>query len=80
MSAESLREFLGWCTVINIGVMLWSVIMIAMLRDRISGLHAKIFGLEKSEVKLAYFQFLANYKIAVIVFCLVPYLALLIMT
>ena len=80
MNTETAREFFGWCTVINIGVMFLSLIKILSLRNWASRVHARMFGLaDEDSVRQAYFQFFANYKIALVVFNFVPYLALTIM-
>ena len=79
MNIDTLREFLGWCTVINVGLMFFSWIMIMLLQGWASKLHAGMFNLDEASVRRAYFQYFANYKIAVIVLNLVPYLALAIM-
>jgi hypothetical protein len=76
---EAIREFLGWCSVINIGLLMFSAIVVVALRGTVSRLHAKMFSLEESDLSRAYFQYLAQYKIAIIVFNIVPYLALWIM-
>ena len=76
---ESMSEFLGWCSVINIGLLTFSAIFMVSLRSPISRIHAKMFNLDESDLSRAYFQYLAQYKIAIIVFNIVPYLALRIM-
>ncbi len=78
-SIESLTEFFGWCSLINIGFLLLTSILILSMRAVVSNIHSKMFGLDPKDVLKAYFQYLANYKIAVIVFNLVPYFALKIM-
>jgi hypothetical protein len=80
MNIETIREFLGWCTVINFGLMTLGLVKVLLIRDWASGVHAKMFGLDEASVRLAYFQFFANYKIAVVVFNLGPYIALRIMS
>ncbi len=78
ISAETLREFLGWCTVIN-GAMLLIVSMFAgPMRGLIQGMHTRMFGLSEEDLSRAYFQYVAQYKIAILVFNLVPYLALVV--
>lgn len=77
MNIELLKEFLGWCIAINFGILILSTISLVFLKEKVAQLHAKTFGISSSEVKNHYFIYLANYKIAVIVFNLVPYLALL---
>ncbi len=79
MSIETIREFLGWCTVINVGLFFVVLVKILLLRDWASRVHAKMFRVDEATMRQAYFQFLVNYKIAVIVFNLVPYIALSIM-
>lgn len=76
---ETIREFLGWCSIINIGLGLFSVIFITSLRGPISRIHSKIFNLDERDLSKAYFQFLGQYKTATIIFNIVPYLALRIM-
>ena len=79
MTIESVREFLGWCTAINLGILAITSIAMLPCRSWIIGLHGKMFGLDETSLNRAYFQYLANFKIAVIVFNLVPYLSLRIM-
>ncbi|MCP3966366.1 MAG: hypothetical protein GY750_09455 [Lentisphaerae bacterium] len=79
MIGEILRTFLGWCLLLNIAILLLTAIIIIPLKHPISRLHAKIFGLEEKVVLRSYFQYMACYKIAIIVLNLVPYITLLIM-
>jgi uncharacterized protein DUF6868 len=77
---ETIREFIGWCTVINIGLMIFSAIIVIAFRGPILRIHAKMFNLDEKYLSRAYFQYLAQYKIAVIVFNIIPYFALKIMS
>ena len=76
---ETITEFLGWCSVINIGSLAFSSFFVVALRGPVARLHAKMLRLDESDLSRAYFQFLAQYKIAIIVFNIVPYVALRIM-
>ena len=76
----TLREFFGWCSVINIGLLILSSILIIVLRRTVSRLHGKMFNLDERFMSQAYFQYLGQYKIAIIVFNVVPYFALKIMS
>jgi uncharacterized protein DUF6868 len=80
MTTETLTEFLGWVSVINIAVLFISGILVIVMRDLISKIHSKIFGLDQKDLGRAYFQYLAQYKIAMIVLSIAPYIALKIMT
>ncbi|MDR4496777.1 MAG: hypothetical protein MRK02_02455 [Candidatus Scalindua sp.] len=78
-SIEKLTTFLGWSTVINFGMLMGVAIFLMIMRGSISKIHAKIYGLSETDLLRDYFQYLAQYKIAIIVFNLVPYIALKIM-
>ena len=76
MTLDQLTAFLGWCTLINIGILAFSAILLMIGKDTFSALHGKMFGLDQKDVKVTYYNYLGTYKIAIIVFNLVPYLAL----
>jgi hypothetical protein len=75
-SLESITTFFGWMIVINFVFLLVSAIVVVAMRGTISSAHGKMFGLESVDLSRAYFQYLAQYKIAIIVFSLTPYVAL----
>ena len=79
ITIEMLTEFLGWCTVINFCVLIFSSIALVMVREPITKVHAKMFGIHESGLSTVYFQYLGNYKIAILVLNLVPYIALKLM-
>lgn len=76
MALDTLTTFLGWTALINIIVLLLSTGMVLAVRERISKIHARLFGLDQADIGRAYFQYLAQYKIAILVFNIAPYLAL----
>ena len=78
-SIETIREFLGWCAVINIGLLLLSTIMLMVMRGWLVMIHAKMTGVSEADLPRLYLEYLGNYKILIIVFNLVPYVALKIM-
>jgi hypothetical protein len=79
-SIDTVREFIGWCTVINIGILLIATIFLVLTRAPILKMHAKLFELSQADLSLSYFQFLGQYKLAIYVLNLAPYIALRIMT
>ena len=76
VSIEFLTQLLAWSALINIGVLLFATVMIVLLRDTVTKIHARMFGLDEKDIAREYFRYLANYKIAILVFSLVPYLAI----
>ncbi len=80
MSIDQLTQFFGWCSAINIGVLIVSSIALVLLMGPVSKIHSRLMGVQESELPPLYFQYLAHYKIAVLVFNLVPYIALKLIT
>ncbi len=76
---ESITRFLGWCSVLNIGLLMLSSLAVMCLREQIATTHMRFFGMVKEDILSGYFQYLAHYKIATIVLSIVPYFALKIM-
>ena len=77
---EAVTAFFGWTTVINFVLLFVSSIMVITIRGTISKIHGRMFGLETADLSRAYFQYIAQYKIAIIVLSLTPYIALRIMS
>ena len=78
-SLDSFTSFFGWCSVVNIGILIFASLAVTLMRDTMLSIHEKMFGLGEADLSRAYFQYLAQYKIAMIVLNLVPYIALKIM-
>jgi hypothetical protein len=80
MDMQSLTTFFGWCAVLNIGLLVFSTLMMALLKDQAVRIHSSLFGLNPDGLPDKYFDWLANYKIATYIFSIVPWLALKIMS
>ncbi len=76
---ETFTTFMAWCTLINIGILMFSVLMLVTFKHSIAKIHGKMFNIEPGDLYPIYFKYLGYFKIAVIVFNLGPYLALRIM-
>jgi len=75
----TLTEFFGWMTAINFTLLLISTAAVLFLGKWITRIHGRLFRVSSSGLRGEYFQYLANFKILVIVFNLVPFLALRLM-
>jgi hypothetical protein len=73
---QTMTAFFGWCAVLNIGLLLFTAIWLIVFRDFTKSIHSAILGVDQDSMDVIYFQFMGNLKIAVIVFNVVPYLAL----
>ena len=79
LTISQLTELLGWAALLNIGYMFIATVGLILMRDTVSSIHGKMFGLDERELRSKYFSFLSNYKIVTSVFVLAPYIALKIM-
>jgi hypothetical protein len=66
-------------TIINIGIFISSALLGIVLRKTVCGMHGKLFGIDEDKVSIVLYGYLGVYRIFVIVFNIVPYLALLIL-
>lgn len=76
---QTVTTFLGWCSIINIGLLSFYTVWLMVFRDFTKKTHSAMLGISQDELDSIYFQYLANYKLAVLIFNIVPYLALEIM-
>ncbi|CAA0124646.1 Uncharacterised protein [BD1-7 clade bacterium] len=80
LTTSALMQFFGWATLINFLILAVATLSIVLMRDTMIEIHSKMFGIEKSQLPAMYFRYLANYKIATVVFCFVPWLSLTIIS
>ena len=78
-SIETITEFFGWCTVINIGIYLLTVASVTLFRNTAMRMNARMFAVSEEDVRHVTFQYIAHYKLAITVLCFVPYIALKVM-
>lgn len=76
VTIESVTAFLGWCTVINSAWILLTTVAMHLGRNWIVSFHARLFSIPESTVSASHFTFLANYKLLILMFNIVPYIAL----
>ena len=76
ITLHELTIFLGWSSLINICILLFSTLMVVVCRDWAVKIHCKMFDLDPATVPKLYFEYLAHYKVLILVFNLGPYIAL----
>lgn len=76
ITVEQLTAFLGWSSLINIGILLISTLFVVWRRDFAIKIHSSMFDLDPQAVPKMYFDYLGRYKLLLLVFNIVPYLAL----
>lgn len=73
---QTLTTFLGWCTVINFVFLIVASLVLIAMPGLVTKVHSSMFGLDENVLRRDYVNYLANYKILIIVLNLVPYAAL----
>jgi hypothetical protein len=79
MELTGLTSFFGWMTAINILVLIIVSLAVLTMRGLMATLHSRMLGVPEADLPALYFQYIANYKVAVFVFNLAPYVALKLM-
>lgn len=76
MNIEKLRHLLLWCTVINYGFVVFWFLLVVFGRRRLYALWGKWFHLSAEQFDRLNFTGMMLYKIGVLLFNLVPLIAL----
>ena len=76
MTLEIIRDVLAWCSVINIILLLIWFIIFALARDWIYKMHSKWYKLSEDAFNTIHYAGIAFFKMLVLVFNIVPYLAI----
>ncbi|MHC4891330.1 MAG: DUF6868 family protein [Planctomycetota bacterium] len=78
MNIESTTTFFMWCTILNVALLLLSSLMCIGAADWAYQIHSKLFSISRETFNVVIYSFIALYKLLVIVFVIIPYIALLI--
>ncbi|HJR89740.1 MAG TPA: hypothetical protein VJ782_06220 [Aeromicrobium sp.] len=78
-SIDTWTRFLGWYTVLNVGMYLITVVMVLTMRDFLVRHSARWFGVTEDVALRTTYQWAGAYKLAIILFGLAPWLALKLM-
>ena len=76
MTLEILRDFLGWCTIINYALLLFWFGMFIRAHDWMYGFHGRWFKLSVEKFDEIHYTMMGYFKLFIFVFNLAPYLAL----
>jgi hypothetical protein len=76
MTLKTVRAMLGWCSVINIVVMIWWFLMLVFAHDWAYRMHKKFFKIPVETFNTIQYAGGLFYKVAVFFFNVIPYLAL----
>jgi len=71
-----IREVLLWCSIINMGLLLWWWLFFIFAHDWMYRYHGKWFKLSADKFDAIHYAGMAFFKICIFIFNIVPYFAL----
>jgi hypothetical protein len=80
MTIAIVREVLGWCAVVNMGLLLWWFLILVLAHDWMYRMHGKWVKIPVETFDAIHYAGLAFYKIAIFMFFVIPYCVLRIVT
>ena len=76
MNIEQLIECFKWMSIINIGILLFSTFAVLTMKSLVLRMHSKLFGITEAKVSELVYAYLGMFKVLIIVFNIVPFIAL----
>jgi len=79
MDIVTLRAFFMWCTILNGGFLIFSSLILTFAGNLIYRVHTRWFPMPRDAFNIVIYSFIGLYKVLILVFNLVPYVALVIL-
>jgi len=76
MTVEIICEFLAWCSVINVGLLLFWVLWFTLAHDFVYRIHGKWLKLSVERFDAIHYAGMTFFKICIFLLSIVPYIAL----
>ncbi|NUN96721.1 MAG: hypothetical protein HUU16_11165 [Candidatus Omnitrophica bacterium] len=78
MDLQKLTKFFLWCTILNAGLLILWAVMLVTAMDWVYGLQTAFFPIPRDIFPIVMYAFIGFYKSLVLVFNVIPLVALLI--
>ena len=76
MDIHMLTRFFMWCTILNMGLLVLSSLILAFAGDFVYRIHGKWFPMPRETFNVVIYSIIGMYKIIVFVFCVIPWAVL----
>ena len=76
MTIDLLRQVLGWCSIINMALLLWWFLFLVFAHDFVYRIHSRLFRIPVESFNSIHYAGIVFFKLIVLVFNVVPYFAL----
>ncbi len=76
LTKENVRKFLGWCSVINIGLLIYWIGALSLGNEFVFQIHTWWFDIPHDRFDEIHYTMMGYFKLAIILFNVTPYLVL----
>ena len=76
MDIQMLTRFFMWCTILNMGLLVLSFLILAFAGDFVYRMHSKWFPMQRETFNVVFYSFIGIYKTIVFIFNVVPWIVL----
>jgi len=76
MTINIIRDIFLWCAVINMGLFFISFVIFISAHNWIHRIHGKWYNISKEKFDAIYYSMMVFYKVSILFFNIVPYVAL----
>ena len=76
ITIENLRTLLGWCTILNMGILVVWFLAFVFAHDLVFRMHTRWFRISEERFDEIHYTMMGYYKLAAFLFNLAPYLVL----
>ncbi|MGB7451142.1 MAG: DUF6868 family protein [Lysobacterales bacterium] len=78
MDIQTLTSFFMWCTIINTGMLIFLALIYLLVPNLAYRLQSKFIPISRETFDVVFYSFIGFFKVIVLVFNVVPWIALLI--
>jgi len=76
MDVSNIRKILGWCIIINLVMMLLFISISYLDHDWMYEIHFNFFQVAREDYESLLFNYMAFWKLLILVFFVIPYIAI----
>ena len=76
MDTQMLTRLFMWCTILNMGLLVVSSLILAFAGDFVYRIHGRWFPMPRETFNVVLYSLILIYKIIVLAFCVVPWAVL----
>lgn len=78
MDIQTLTSFFMWCSIINIGILFFLALIYMLVPNLAYQLQSKFIPISRQTFDIVFYSFIGFFKVVVLVFNVVPWIALLV--